>query len=187
MSDHPLSYPIDRRPAEFAQFVRDHQARIRVYLSGFLKEQSVVDDVAQEVFLTAYRATDTFENRSQVLTWLIGIARHKALKFLRDDLRRRRREDASLETFLTTSMADDDTSDAQRDAACLDALHDCLEQLPTHSAELVRRYYSSRGGSVMTSVEHGISVGTLRMMVLRLRQGLRACIEKKLATQEAGA
>jgi RNA polymerase sigma-70 factor, ECF subfamily len=187
MSDHPPPLSITRRPAEFAQFVRDHQARVRVYLSGFLKDQAAVDDVAQEVFLTAYRSTEKFENRSQVLTWLIGIARHKALHFLRDDLRRRRREDASLETFLATSMAGDETSSAERDAACLDALDDCLEQLPPHSAQLVRRYYGRRGGSVTASAEEGLSVGAMRMTVLRLRQGLRACIEKKLATLEATA
>jgi RNA polymerase sigma-70 factor (ECF subfamily) len=46
--------------------------------------QAAVDDVVQEVFLVVHRRLGTFEGRSTVRTWVIGIARN----VIRDHLRK---------------------------------------------------------------------------------------------------
>ena len=44
---------------------------------------SVAEEIVSEVFLTVWRHAGTFEAKCQVTTWLLTIARHKALSVLR--------------------------------------------------------------------------------------------------------
>src|SRR5438105_12403974 len=81
----------------FSQFVRAHQSKVRCYLGRFLRDADVVDDLAQETFIAAYRSLSTYRQQSSVGLWLLGIARNLALKHLRDEQRRRAQEADSLE------------------------------------------------------------------------------------------
>jgi RNA polymerase sigma-70 factor (ECF subfamily) len=64
------------RPAqlEFAQIVRQHQARILRLALGMLRDPDAADDVAQETFLRAFRFYRSFRNDSALFTWLYRIA-----------------------------------------------------------------------------------------------------------------
>ena len=76
----------------FEQIVLMHQGAVRVYLSRFLTTSDRVDDVAQETFLAAHRRLPSYQGRSSLRVWLIGIARLEAIDHLRSASRRRRRE-----------------------------------------------------------------------------------------------
>ena len=43
----------------------------------------MADDIANEVFLEVWKKAAAYEGRSEVSTWLLGIARFKALSALR--------------------------------------------------------------------------------------------------------
>jgi RNA polymerase sigma-70 factor (ECF subfamily) len=60
-----------------------------VRLGGF-RQESI--DMAQEVFLNAYRSMPNFRRQSSVCTWLYGIAFNSCKRFLRDRSRRLRIE-----------------------------------------------------------------------------------------------
>jgi len=85
----------------FAGIVRIHQGRIRAFLGRYLRDRDAVDDLAQEVFLAAYRSLSTFKGDSSLSIWLLGIARHRALAHLRSEARRRAREAGSLQAALS--------------------------------------------------------------------------------------
>ena len=76
----------------FRKIVIDHQQSVRVFLSRFVHCSQQVDDLAQEVFIAAFKQLQQFRHESQLSTWLLGIARNKALSFLRAELRRRERK-----------------------------------------------------------------------------------------------
>src|SRR4051812_25140080 len=60
-----------------------HNVRIYRFAQRFTKNSSIAEDVVSEVFLEVWRHAAGFEARSQVSTWLLGIARHKAISYLR--------------------------------------------------------------------------------------------------------
>ena len=60
-----------------------HHARIYRFVVRQTGSESMADDIANEVFLELWRQAPAFEGRSEVSTWLLGIARFKALSFLR--------------------------------------------------------------------------------------------------------
>lgn len=60
-----------------------HHARIYRFVARQTGSDMMADDIANEVFLELWRQAPSFEGRSEVSTWLLGIARFKALSMLR--------------------------------------------------------------------------------------------------------
>jgi RNA polymerase sigma-70 factor, ECF subfamily len=61
-----------------ALFMR-HQVRVHRFILRMVRDRTLADDVVSETFLAVWRQADRFEGRSTVSTWLLSIARHKAL------------------------------------------------------------------------------------------------------------
>jgi RNA polymerase sigma factor (sigma-70 family) len=66
----------------FAQLVTEHSARVYGALRRFGLDPQEADEVAQEVFLRAWRGLARFEGRSQFSTWLYRIAFNEAQRRL---------------------------------------------------------------------------------------------------------
>lgn len=66
----------------FAELVTEHSARVYGALRRFGLNPQEADEVAQEVFLRAWRGLARFEERSQFSTWLYRIAFNEAQRRL---------------------------------------------------------------------------------------------------------
>jgi RNA polymerase sigma-70 factor (ECF subfamily) len=62
----------------FAELVMSHGARVYGALRRFGLDENEADEVAQEVFLRAWRGLARFEERAQFSTWLYRIALNEA-------------------------------------------------------------------------------------------------------------
>jgi RNA polymerase sigma-70 factor, ECF subfamily len=60
--------------AAFAELVRRHQGKVRGLLLRLTANPTLADDLAQEVFLRAYRGLVGFQGRSRFSTWIYRIA-----------------------------------------------------------------------------------------------------------------
>jgi RNA polymerase sigma-70 factor (ECF subfamily) len=65
-----------------------HHARVYRFILRWVGDASIAEDATSEVFLSLWRQADQFKAQSSVSTWLLAIARYKALA----ELRRRRGE-----------------------------------------------------------------------------------------------
>lgn len=63
-------------------FMRPH-ARVYRFAARQTGSELMADDIANEVFLELWRQAPAFGGRSEVSTWLLGIARFRALSLLR--------------------------------------------------------------------------------------------------------
>ena len=72
-----------------AAFVRATQSEVWRFTAA-LVDPGVADDLTQETYLRAFKALGSFEGRSSVRTWLLGIARRTCADHLRAVVRRRR-------------------------------------------------------------------------------------------------
>src|SRR5947208_17138825 len=59
-----------------------HHVRVYRFVLRLVGEPSRAEDLISDVFLDVWRQADRFEARSQVSTWLLAIARYKALTSL---------------------------------------------------------------------------------------------------------
>jgi RNA polymerase sigma-70 factor (ECF subfamily) len=65
-----------------------HQTRIYRFVLRLLKNEAAAEDVVSEVFLDVWRQAGRFEGRSTVSTWLLSVARFKAISAMRRCARR---------------------------------------------------------------------------------------------------
>src|SRR5216110_1197441 len=56
----------------FTQLVSAHQGRVRAYIGGTINRPEVVDDLAQEVFLSAFRSLETYKGEAPFGVWLLA-------------------------------------------------------------------------------------------------------------------
>jgi len=121
----------------FARF-NERVYRFALRLTG---DEGFAEDVVSEVFFEVWRKAGTFEGRSQVSTWLLGITRNKAL-----DARKAR----------STDTWDEDAAQAVEDPAANPeveyqrkdtraVMRKCLAQLsPTHREIIDLVYYHGK-------------------------------------------
>ncbi len=75
----------------FAELVRRHEHRIYGLVYRMAGNHSDADDLAQEAFLTAWKAIGSFRRGSSFYTWLYRIAVNASLTFLKKKGRERNR------------------------------------------------------------------------------------------------
>ena len=72
----------DRRA--FEMLVVKYQRRIERLIARMVRDTDLVEDIAQETFIRAYRALPQFRGESAFYTWLYRIAVNSAKKALTD-------------------------------------------------------------------------------------------------------
>jgi RNA polymerase sigma-70 factor (ECF subfamily) len=71
-------------PDAFRALVRRHQDSVWRLIRNFMNDPNDVEDIAQEVFLTAYRNLVAYDpDQGAFAPWLLAIARHKCLNALK--------------------------------------------------------------------------------------------------------
>jgi RNA polymerase sigma factor (sigma-70 family) len=71
------------------------------WILGFVSNETLAEDLLSEVFLDLWRQAGRFQRRSSVSTWLLAIARYKALSACR-----RRTQGAELDKKIEATIAD---------------------------------------------------------------------------------
>src|SRR3954469_17292203 len=114
-----------------------HNVRVYRFVLRMVRDVSMAEDLVSQVFLDVWRTASQFEGRSQVSTWLLSIARFKALTALRQ----RRHEDIDQEDML--EIADDsDTPEDSLDRANTSAiLRACVAKLSPAHREIINLVY----------------------------------------------
>lgn len=165
----------------FRTLVQLNHESVRLYLAHFIGCPHQADDLAQDVFLVAYQKLDVFTGQSKFSTWIIGIARHKALRFLREQktLRKNNRQ------YFEAGLIDQQMNHLQLEQdevgrARAEVLKSCLEELPDRSARLINQFYFQEMTTVDIAALNAATRSAIRTKLLRIRQVLLRCINSKL-------
>jgi RNA polymerase sigma-70 factor, ECF subfamily len=114
-----------------------HNARVFRFILRMVGDRSLAEDLTSEVFLDVWRQAGQFEGRSTVSTWMLAMARYKALA-----ARRRRTED-QLDEEVVEAIEDDgdDPEIAAQKKDRSEILRRCLEKLSAQHREIVDLVY----------------------------------------------
>ncbi len=88
----------------FELLVIKYQRRLQRLIGRMVRDTDLVEDIAQETFIRAYRALPQFRGESQFYTWLYRIAVNTAKKFLQE---RKRSPTMSDRTFASNEDNDE--------------------------------------------------------------------------------
>jgi len=114
-----------------------HHVRVYRFVLRFLRDHMLAEDVTNEVFLDVWRQADRFEARSAVSTWLLAIARFKALSALK------RRPNEGVDETALAAVEDpaDDPEVAIRKRDRGEVLRRCLKALSHEHREVIDLVY----------------------------------------------
>lgn len=163
----------------FGELVLRHELSVRAYLAARLDDVHEAEDLAQEVFVIAYRRLPDFDPSKPMGAWLRGIAHN----VLRNSLRRRQGQPGSLEGFLEQAIESGAARWEERaeGSSIVAALEQCLGALAPHARELIKKRYAQGESVAALSRLMGVKHSALTMMLHRVRSGLRDCMEQRLA------
>lgn len=110
-----------------------HRVTLYHWLLRIIDDETLAEDLLSEVFLDVWRQAAFFEARSAVSTWLLAIARYKALSA------RRRRPDAELDERTVSTVPDsaDDPEIALQKKNRAEALRQSLARLSPEHREVI--------------------------------------------------
>src|ERR1700689_357892 len=114
-----------------------HHVRIYRFILRLMRDEMAAEDVISEVFLDVWRQASRFEGRSAVSTWLIAIARFKALSMLR----KRREEELDDEAAEAIEEPSDNPEIAVAKQDKGEKLRQCLGALSPEHREIIDLVY----------------------------------------------
>jgi RNA polymerase sigma-70 factor (ECF subfamily) len=179
--DLPSLAETERKQLVFTQQWTQHQAILRAFLASFLGNSIAVDDSLQEVALVVWQKGPWEVDASEFLAYSLACARRIALAACR------KQGDIRLELLspeAATLLADEVVFQEQQENSgpneLMRALRKCLEKVKPEHRELLESRYSgeSKEELHLISKRVGKSMDSLYKTLERLRERLRACLER---------
>ena len=175
----------------YGLLVLKYQRRIQRLIARMVRDTDLVEDIAQETFIRAYRALHQFRGDAQFYTWLYRIAINTAKKFLLE----LKREPYIARTFVDND-ADDETFSQKQEpttdetpetvlaakelAAVVNA---AVDDLPADLKQaLVLREVEGLSYEEI-AVSMNCPIGTVRSRIFRARDAVSAKIKPLLDKQ----
>ena len=176
----------------FELLVIKYQRRIQRLIGRMVRDVDLVEDIAQETFIRAYRALHQFRGDAQFYTWLYRIAVNTAKKALMD-LRRDptvseaswRKSDDEDETSRPGNepIADETPESALAAKEIAAMVHVAMAELPTdlREAVILREIEGLSYEEIATAMN--CPIGTVRSRIFRAREAVSARIRPLLENQ----
>ena len=177
----------------FELLVIKYQRRIERLIGRMVRDVDLVEDIAQETFIRAYRALAQFRGDAQFYTWLYRIAVNTAKKALMD-LKRDplvsesalrgaaddEDETSAVENELTSSETPETVLAAKEIAA---AVNSAMEALPEELRQAVTlREIEGLSYEEIAEVMN-CPIGTVRSRIFRAREAISAKVRPMLENQ----
>jgi RNA polymerase sigma-70 factor, ECF subfamily len=145
-----------------------HHVRVYRFVLRLVRDQSVAEDLIGEVFLDVWRQAGRFEARSTVSTWLLAIARYKALSALR----RRTEQELDGDKAATLEDPGDNPEVSVLKKNKGDVLRQCLTALtPEHREIIDLVYYLEKSVEEVARIV-GIGENTVKTRMFYARKRL---------------
>ena len=152
-----------------------HHVRVYRFVLRLVRNEAAAEDLISEVFLDIWRQAGKFEGRSQVSTWMLSIARFKALSVLR----KRPEEELDEETAerIEDQSDDPETTLAKKDKGAL--LRQCLTALSAEHREIIDLvYYHEKSVEEVAGIV-GIPEATVKTRMFYARKKLSELLKEQ--------
>ena len=148
--------------------------RIKGYLMKLGSNDIVAEDLLQEVMLTVWRKSETFDrNKAAVSTWLFTIARNKRIDMLRKEIRPQLDPNDPMLTPNQEESADNVYGSKQESIKITDA----IKMLPEEQSKLIKMtYYEDKSHSIIAK-ELKMPLGTVKSIIRLASTRLKKLLE----------
>jgi RNA polymerase sigma-70 factor (ECF subfamily) len=143
-----------------------HNVRVFRFLTRIVGNDATAEDLLNEVFLEVWRNAARFEARSQVSTWILAIARFKALA----SMRRRQHDELDDEASEMIEDMSDTPEIAVQKTERSALLQQCLQQLSVAHRQVVDLVYYHEQSIEEVAEIIGVPASTVKTRVFYARK-----------------
>lgn len=166
---------ISIRQGDYGSFNRlffNYYGRLCTYVTEITKDNSVSEDIVQELFIKLWTNRENIEVRENITGYLFKSSRNAALNYLRCE--KSKKNAIEKIPFDIPQLEDDDLEHDK----ILSALEKCINQLPARSKEvfLLHRFEGLKQKEI--SEKLNISVKTIKNQIWKSMQFLKSCVER---------
>lgn len=166
----------DHEQERFLRLWADAQPAVAAFLHSVVRDAAAAKDLLQETALVLFRRFGDYDGQRPFLAWALGVAKLQVLGFRRDVARSPVTFDTELLERFTAAWAEQAPAASQQSVA----LELCLERMAPRPRQLLRWRYFEDVKSEDIASRLGSNGAAVRVMLQRLREQLRACVEKQL-------
>jgi RNA polymerase sigma-70 factor, ECF subfamily len=163
-------------------FYDRYNVQVYRFVLRLIRDASKAEDVVSEVFFVVWRQAGRFEYRSEVSTWVLAIARYKAISVMRQ------RQDEPLEDAAVQGIVDEanDSQLALEKKGTAAVLRGCLTKLSAKHREVIDLvYYHEKSVNDVAEII-GVPTNTVKTRLFYARQQMRKLYEQTaVATRSA--
>ncbi|MBT8037277.1 MAG: sigma-70 family RNA polymerase sigma factor [Verrucomicrobiae bacterium] len=171
--------------SEFIKLLTGHQSSLRAYIVSLMPGSDDIDDVLQDTNVVLWKKMESFELGTHFQAWAFAIARN----MVKANWKNKKRD---LSPVLNQTVIDAVAQtwfqrDATHPSAKQAALDRCLKTLRESERALIDARYQSPKSLEKHAKVIGRSAESIRVSLFRIREKLRQCVQKRMATIEGGA
>lgn len=159
----------------FRPIVEEYQAEIRTLIACNGISLSDVDDIAQDTFLHVYQNISTFQPGTNFRAWIRTITIYKTKAFLEEKKRILKNKNLLLQHYILEQTL---LMTQEQKESRLKRLKHCMERLGSRARLLLQKRYEGTPLAVIAR-EWERSVPAVKMMLFRIRNQLRNCMETR--------
>src|SRR5262249_36017590 len=156
---------------------QDTSAKLFGVCLRILKDRREAEDVLQDVYVTVWRKAASFDPaRASPITWMVAIARNRAI-----DLLRSRAAGGRLDPIEAADVVSDPAPAALARgelAQQQQRLARCLEELDARHATAIRAAFLDGNTYEELAARMNVPLGTMKSWIRRSLLKLRACLER---------
>jgi RNA polymerase sigma-70 factor, ECF subfamily len=147
------------------------------FLVNALGDRAAAEDVQQQVFLEVWQRADRYDpDRGKLLTWVMTIARSRAI----DHLRRRVPEPLDPDVAASAAESGGQQSDERIEQLAEQwRMRELLDRLPRAEADLLRLRFYSQLSQTEIAERDGIPLGTVKTRMFSGLRRLRELIDEE--------
>lgn len=160
----------------FELIYQRYARRLTSYLTRLFRSSDLVEDQLHEVMLTIWQNAGSFQSTAQPYTWILGIARYKALK-VRDRANRQRPDEASA-LAMTREVEDPEVSLAWQEQAAL--VRRAIATLPPTQRRVIELIYFQQSSYREIAERLGCSVSAVKMRMFAARRHLLSVFKPRM-------
>jgi RNA polymerase sigma-70 factor (ECF subfamily) len=152
------------------------QPIVDAFISSTVRNSADAQDILQDVAVAVLDGQSLAPSEEAFVAWTIGIARHK----IADHFRREKRLHGTMDEELLQSVATAFVNRAEVWTAEDNALEQCLQSVKGEARHVLDLRYRDGHSPQEIARRLGRTSEAIRASLLRIRKGLRECIERRL-------
>ncbi|MCD6063504.1 MAG: sigma-70 family polymerase sigma factor [Flavipsychrobacter sp.] len=162
----------------FSVLVDRYQHFVFTISMRYVDNREEAEEIAQDVFVKAYRSLAGFNSKSKFSTWLYAITHHTCLSHLR----KRKTATVSVDAHPGVGAmlsATEKASDKSDSNSTRNLLHKAMSQLESADAEILTLFYQAEQSLEEIATITGQTSNNVKVRLFRARQKLKNILEQR--------